>query len=278
MMLLVVIFALVPFTNGVDVACLQSGKGIQVSLDASDYPDWERTNINLGTCSFNGESIATGAADCGVEESVSGSNVVYSVKVSNGAENKLITRRQPFVITVACSYNTAVDGARAVAHIAPTLDEIIGELQASGEFNLGLDVLDGEGEKMPAGEAVVVTVGDAVTLVASGAGEGFVSRATKCWSSSDALGKESEYVLISGSCAEDETVTMVAEGGDQMITFDSFAYTANTEGKVYLHCDLEACPEDDDMCGICLTSQRKRRSVKSQTMMAYNQMKIMQTK
>jgi len=240
------------------VTCLNNGQGISVALHSDDYADWGRDLLNFGTCPFQDDGTATGGDGCGVVQSVDGSTIIYSIDITSSTDPFIITRRSPITVTVACSYDTEKPGQAASAYVAPTLDEILDTVSAAGSFELSLEIIGGDGAPVPAGAAFEVAVNDPVSVLAGGAGEGFNTRAVTCWSTSAADSDAGKYVLLEDSCPVDDTLELAAEGGDHKVTFKAFAYTADTAGSVFLHCDLVACPADDADCGVCAT--RKRRS------------------
>lgn len=240
------------------VSCLDNGQGISVSLKESDYSDWERALLNLGSCAFADDGTASGGEECGVSQSVQGSTIVYSVDITSSADPNIITRRKPVKITVACTYNTEASES-ASSHIAPSLETILDDVKQTGSFELSLEIIGGDGTPVPAGAAFEVNVNDPVSVLAGGAGEGFSTKAVTCWATSAADSDAGKYILLEDGCPKDDTLELSAVGGDHKVTFKAFAYTADTAGSVFLHCDLVACPEGDASCGACAT--RKRRSV-----------------
>ena len=237
------------------VSCLDNGSGIKVTLGEGDYADWGRDEIKFGECMFGADGVGSGGEDCGVGAAADkeAGTITYSVVIKSGMEKGIITRRQPFSLAVACVYSTTAGAQVASSHIAPTLETVIDEINSAGSFDLSLDLLDGEGEKVGGG-ALEVTVGEPVSVAASGAGNGFTARAIDCWSTSDEAGDEGRYDLLTDGCDADGTV----EVDGSKVSFTAFAYSANTEGKVYLHCNLKACADDDESCGSC--ASRKRRA------------------
>lgn len=250
------------------VSCLNNGQGISVALAAGDISDWGRNLLNFGSCGFADDGSASGGAECGVSQAVSGSTIVYSVEISTKTDPHMVTRRSPVTITVACSYNTETREA-ASAHIAPTLAEIVDSIEQTGAFELSLEILGGDGAPVPAGAAFEVAVNDPVSVLAGGAGEGFNTRAVTCWATSAADSDAGKYVLLEDGCTKDDTLELAEEGGDHKVTFKAFAYTADTAGSVFLHCDLVACPVGDADCGAC--ASRKRRSA-TYTKQSHNRM------
>lgn len=225
--------------------------------------------ISFGECPFSEDGVAKGSDDCGVEQKIVGPHFIYSIKIKNHRETGLITRRRPFETTVACTYDITADALKAETHIAPTVEEIVGSVENKGEFKLSLDVYDSSKNIVKSGDAYEVPVGDEVTLVASGGGEGFNARMINCWTTMDQAGMKGRYDLLKNSCPVDATVTTLPDERDQWVIFDSFAYSNTPGGKVYLHCDLEACPVSKKSCGVCNeASMRKRRA--SPNKMAYD--------
>lgn len=239
------------------VKCLDNGSGIEVTLNEDDYADWGRNEIKFGDdCTFGDNGVGSGGEeDCGVGASADkeAGTITYSVEIKSGMETGVITRRAPFSLAVACVYSTTAGAQAASSHIAPSLVAVIDEINSAGSFDLSLDLLGGDGKAVEGG-ALEVTVGSPVTVAASGAGNGFTARAIDCWSTSDEAGNEGKYDLLTDGCDADGTVTV----DGSKVTFEAFAYSANTAGKVYLHCNLKACANDDESCGSC--ASRKRRA------------------
>jgi len=237
------------------VKCLDNGSGIEVTLKEGDFADWGREEIKFGECMFGASGVKSGGEDCGVSAAADkeAGTITYSVEIKSGMEQGMITRRAPFSLAVACVYSTSAGAQVASSHIAPSLIAVIDEINSAGSFDLSLDLLNGEGVAIEGG-ALEVTVGEPVSVEASGAGNGFTARAINCWSTSDAAGDAGRYDLLKDGCQADETVSV----DGSKVSFEAFAYSANTAGKVYLHCDLKACADDDESCGSC--ASRKRRA------------------
>merc|ERR1712100_132581 len=132
----------------------------------------------------------------------------------------------------------------------------------------------GDNNVVRSGEALKVRLNEPVTLIATGAGLDYNTRALNCWATMTPTNYKIQYDLLKDGCVKEPSLVLMKDGGDHKLTFSSFAFSTNTNAPVYLHCDLVACSKDDPSCAECNTSrglagvpdfgERKRRSAVKQ--------------
>merc|ERR1712048_413041 len=102
-----------------------------------------------------------------------------------------------------------------------------------------------------------------------------MGRASNCWATMTPTNYLVQYDLLKDGCVKEPSLVLTNEGGDQKLTFSSFAFSIDANAPIYLHCDLVACGKDDPSCAECNSSkglagipdfgERKRRSVVKQS-------------
>lgn len=241
------------------VTCLPSGSGITVQLNLDVFRKYRGPDLRLGTCPFDLTRRVEAGSSCGLIQTVTMNTISFAGVINSVKPTAMITRKRPVSIAVSCSYDTR-SRKTADAHIAPTLQEITGMLTSiGGPVDLFLNLLDDVGKTVGSGDVLSVEVGSKVSATIGGAeGLGLNVYATDCFATPTAQDYSIKYPLLSDSCVKDETFSVTSDGNGQLLTFDSFAFTHDTNSNVYLHCDLLACPPGAQ-CGQCHQPIRRRK-------------------
>jgi len=262
MKVFIALVALVASTYAIDVSQVSCGAtNLVYTGGQDDFPRFAGGEIKLGACVLGDDFYLDADYNvCGLTKTIDGDLIELKAQLVSDAPSGMITRRKVVAFSLSCTYNRK-DQQMAGAQVTPVIPTITGDVTQVGDtVNLFLDLLDASGNVVASGNDLVVEVGKTVTAVVGGTqleALGLNAYATSCYITPDAdAGNALQWSLLEDNCAKDSTFAIAGKGRGQSMSFESFAFNADTNAKLYLHCDLKACNPSDG-CGEC--SKRKRR-------------------
>lgn len=231
---------------------------------ADNFPNYAGSDLTLGTCVVGKDfKINADFKACNLAKIIEGNFISFVGILKSRPPTTLITRRRPISIKLKCTYN-GKSSKTAGASVVPHLGEITGDFQQSGvTIDLYLNLLDSDGKAVSRGNDLEVQVGEVVLAEVGGpnlATLGMKAYATNCYATPDSNRYNAlKWFLIRKNCVIDDTFKVTPSAHGQRLSFESFSFTDNVAAKVFLHCELIACPPDAG-CGKC-DNQRRRRSI-----------------
>jgi len=234
--------------------------------EQANFPRYVGSEISLGSCPLGVDfELDADFNACGLTKVVQGEFVTFSGQLVSATPTGVITRRKVVAFDLSCTYNRQAQKT-AGAQVSPVVPIIAGDVTQVGDtVNLFLDLLDASGNVVASGNDLVVEVGKTVTAVVGGAqleALGLNAYATSCYVTPDAdAGNALQWLLLGDNCVKDQTFAIAGSGRGQKMSFESFAFNADVNAKLFLHCDLVACNPGDG-CDECVP-KRKRRAIPS---------------
>ncbi|KAM4713899.1 alpha-tectorin-like [Anableps anableps] len=250
------------------VGCLLEDKGIDYSVLRLKDPTCTGQldqQTHTVTFSFNSTNL------CGGEVTNNNSQVIYkNTIVAQNLSSDGITRQDQVNISFSC-IQTQLDIQTVAFRIKSSA---VVQVISSGPWNYSLTMkayADADRTQAVDPNAEVrLNQKIWVELDTDGLDENMVAVVTdSCWATDQASPTASRrHYLIKDGCpnSEDRTVRVEGngEGTSNYFSFNMFQFTGSS-AEVYLHCKLQLCVKQDNICVPACNGARRRRSVWSQS-------------
>ncbi|KAM4564261.1 uncharacterized protein V3H82_013317 [Fundulus diaphanus] len=248
------------------VGCLLEDEGLDYSALQLKEPTCkgqidERTH--MVTFSFNSTNL------CGTEVTTNNSQTIYrNTIMTQNLSSEVITRQDQVYINFSC-IETPPDTETVVFRIK---DSAVVHVISSGPWTYSLTMKTftdaGRTQAVDLNTEVRLNQKIWVELDTDGLDEDLVAVVTdSCWATdraSPTAGRR--YYLIKNGCpnSEDQTVKVEGngEGSSNFFSFNMFQFTGSS-AEVYLHCKLQLCVKQGNVCIPTCDGARRHRSVRS---------------
>jgi len=258
--------------------CSGSRQGIAVPICALQELGFEFSELVMGD---SGDCVGTRTGanvefvvdsnSCAVAPEANGTHIIYSAQLSGerGMSNDIINRKQDLKLDWACAleidYLLSLQSgiSTQMAQIEYDLDNV------EGTFQVAMGLWTDATYTTPVEGDVSVTVPDKVHIgvLLPDAAEQYKLQLKKCWATPSADANDAlNYPFIEDFCGDDkelneyETLEIYSNGDSQNARFaiESFAFTADTAGAIYFHCNVRVCDSGLETCTPTCGARRKR--------------------